>query len=182
MAEVVQEALNNSVKALLEEWESAGLKIEGSLNLDVKSIPANIKLAAEGLKRIENLLRPEYETIRKTVTPTRLSIKSVPISAQEGIETYIFFEPVKNAEDYKAGAVIELKVKKFPSDVIHALSLTAHSGSGENETMSKQYNWSNSSYRDEVRYTAERLEEDLRIALAVKEYDERHPKKCMEGS
>jgi len=177
MAEVVQEALNNSVKALLKEWELAGLKIEGSLNLDVKSIPVNIKLAAEGLKRIESLLQPEYETIRKTVTPTHLSIKSVPISAKESIGTYIFFEPVKDAEDYKAGALIELKVKRFPSDVIHALSLTAHSGSDENETMSKQYNWSHSSHIDNVGYTAENLKEDLRIALAVGEYAERHPAK-----
>jgi len=183
MAEVAQGAIDDVVSHILESWRAIGFEIDGTR---VKTCPKAFQSTASGMKEIERLLQPEYEVSKREVEPKYLALTAIPPSAKGLINTYISFVPEDYANyslgDYKITANFNLRASEFPSDVIEILELSGRTGSSDDETRSKYYGgYSISSMgfdKNEILGGfAKNLKNDLRVALALKEYDERHPTK-----
>lgn len=186
MAEVAQDAIDNAVTYILKDWKKRGFEIDGTR---VKACPIAFKAAANAMKEFEGLIQPEYEVTERKVEPTHLSLTAIPPLAKGLVYAKINFEPedYKNysLDDYRLGAFFALRRKEFPSDIADTLGDIGVDSLDDEIRKTVMFKTAASGWGNGnciVKDTVQDLKNCLRIALAVKEYDERHPKKCMEGS
>jgi hypothetical protein len=191
MAEIAQSIIDSAVNDILEEWEKAGFKFKGT---QVKTCPKAFYAAADGMREFERLIQPEYEVYKREVEPEHLLLNAIPPAAKGLIHTEVHFVPTNyknhSLEDYRITAVFNLKTSEFPSDVIEILELCR--ATSIPDVIGKQYGGnsissmaplpsSSISRNKTLERFAKDLKNDLKVALALKEYEERHPKKCMEA-
>ena len=177
-------------------YKEAGYVFDKYGTHDLTGVPVEFDFTVNQVEKLADALKPEFEVAERRVagpSPVELQLIAVP-SVQEYREAvdvfarlvpYKEFRHIELPDDigYKADASLEVVFRKFPTVVPDALGLGARYGEGEFRKQSKEYQWSSHKSRkietewDEtsgIVTNSEKLRIDLRIAMALAEYEKTH--------
>jgi hypothetical protein len=182
MTEVAQDALNSAMNNTIEEWESSGFELDGS---KIRACPKAFQATVSGMKEFEKLIKPEFEITERKIGPKLFELTAVPKSAKNIVKAYITLKPVAydnfRLADYSLGVDIAFKIKEFPYNLKEILEIPNYAEILNGEIRNPvEYPGDVSGKGGEefiLPYIVKNLKKDLKIALAIREYEKKHSKK-----
>jgi len=195
MSHAIQRIVNSAVEAALEGWKNIGAEFDGT---NVIKVPQTFDFMVRRLNDLEHSLQPEFEMRETAVRPNELSLDAVPAKLQcdlrvplldNDIFMYACLRPYcQNTPGiYEGEAYFCVKTHKFPEEVERAIKFDHEPISySDNYIQRKGYSWSEDENNSSFKYNLlrklphtpldsflKKIKMDLKIVLALKEYEER---------